>query len=130
MSRNHSIAISAYADYGHRNGLQALQQLITYIRNPHKKMLAQTAYARITGTKPKEIIPCICMTCGIRNDLKKPQENGHCKNGHDNWLEYRDVMGIDDGEYNFQYVQETANRFGLSIEQLTTKFLDTRIKQL
>lgn len=32
---------------------------------------------------------CICLTCGVRNDHSHP--DGFCQNGHDNWLEYRDL---------------------------------------
>lgn len=44
----------------------------------------------------KEIISCICLTCGIRNDHTHP--DGFCQNGHDDWLEYRDVMLIEGAE--------------------------------
>lgn len=37
----------------------------------------------------KDPIPCVCMTCGIRDDDSHP--GGLCQNGHDNWFEYRDL---------------------------------------
>lgn len=36
------------------------------------------------------IFPCLCLSCGVRNDYNSP--HGYCANGHDNWLEYRDVL--------------------------------------
>lgn len=70
------------------------------------------------------------MTCGIRNDLENPTEDGYCKNGHDNWLEYRDVMGVEGGDENKIIVKKAARRFKLSVAELKKKFLDPSIKQL
>jgi len=70
----------------------------------------------------KNIIPCICMTCGIRNDFS--HENGFCQNGHDNWLEYRDVAQEN------EFFKRFAVTAGLSEDELRAAFLDTKIKQI
>ena len=72
-----------------------------------------------------KIIPCVCLTCGIRNDFST--ENGYCQNGHDDWLEYRDVFLLEDAP------KETVNRakkvFDMDIKTLKKTFIDVSIKQ-
>lgn len=67
----------------------------------------------------KTIISCVCMTCGIRNDHST--ENGYCSNGHDNWLEYRDVIARNVWFYYFM------NKFNLSADELTNRFMDSKV---
>lgn len=75
--------------------------------------------------KQDKIIPCICLTCGYRNDFSN--KNGLCPNNHDDWLEYRDVFLLEDAE------SKTRNRakkvFGLTLEELKEKFINLDIKK-
>lgn len=68
----------------------------------------------------KEIIPCICMTCGIRNDYSN--QTGYCQNDHDNWIEYADVI-----EKN-QWFHLAVKKSRLSEEEFTKQFMDASVK--
>lgn len=63
----------------------------------------------------KRIIPCLCMTCGVRNDFSN--HSGFCQNNHDNWLEYRDVMAKN------KYFKLAVKQSGLTEGDFTKKFL-------
>lgn len=65
---------------------------------------------------------CICLTCGIRNDHSHPE--GLCQNGHDDWLEYRDV------KYKDEHFERAKRVFGLSGRELKKKFFDPEMKQI
>lgn len=70
----------------------------------------------------KEIINCVCMTCGVRNDHST--DNGYCRNGHDNWLEYYDVVNKN------EFFKDTCIAFKMTEEELTEKFMNNNIKNL
>lgn len=70
----------------------------------------------------KQIISCICLTCGIRNDHTEP--HGFCQNGHDNWLEYRDVINKN------EHFKKALKITGLSAEEFTDVFMNNNIKQI
>ena len=70
----------------------------------------------------KEIHSCICMTCGVRNDHST--ENGYCQNGHDNWLEYRDVY------HKNEFFKKAMKIFDLSSQQLERSFVDKSVLQI
>ena len=70
----------------------------------------------------KEYYSCICMTCGVRNDHST--ESGFCQNGHDDWLEYRDVY------WDNEHAKRAQKLFNLSAYELELKFRDKNIKQL
>lgn len=70
----------------------------------------------------KKIIPCICMTCGIRNDFTN--EDGLCQNQHDDWLEYRDVKSQN------EFFHAYRKRLGWSAQKLTERFMNPDIKQI
>lgn len=74
----------------------------------------------------KEIIPCICMTCGVRNDFST--DNGYCQNGHDNWLEYRDVFHTDDN-FDDHFLKQAMHIFNMNAQQLSRDFKNVSIKQ-
>jgi len=62
----------------------------------------------------------VCMTCGSR-DTPGGYVGGLCKNGHDNWLEYRDIMGHHpDAE---DIVRNAMKIFSLTLMELETKFM-------
>jgi hypothetical protein len=64
-----------------------------------------------------ELISCVCMACGHRNDHTDP--NALCQNGgHDNWLEYRDVISKNEW---FELMLELT---GLSDTEFTALFMD------
>lgn len=67
------------------------------------------------------VIPCICLTCGVRNDFSHP--NGYCQNNHDDWLEYSDVVNQN------QFFKRAMRQTGWNSEELTTKFMNANIKQ-
>jgi hypothetical protein len=71
--------------------------------------------------KDKEIISCVCMTCGVRNDHSN--ESGYCQNGHDDWLEYRDVTQRN------QWFYRALNIFQMTSEEFTLLFMDNSVKQ-
>ncbi|MCY4781768.1 hypothetical protein ORI89_19130 [Sphingobacterium sp. UT-1RO-CII-1] len=66
-------------------------------------------------------ISCICLTCGIRNNHS--EENGYCQNGHDDWLEYRDVL------YKNETFKRAMSLFRLGEGDLTVLFATDTIKQ-
>lgn len=66
--------------------------------------------------KKKRIIPCLCMTCGVRNDFTNP--SGFCQNNHDNWLEYQDVKAKN------EFFQIAVIQSQLTEAQFIAKFLD------
>jgi hypothetical protein len=70
----------------------------------------------------KEIISCICMTCGIRNDHSNP--TGYCQNDHDDWLEYRDV--VDKNKF-FTLAWQLA---GSTPEEFTALFMNPAVKEI
>lgn len=84
---------------------------------PHKKTVFKIR---------QELISCICLTCGIRNDHSNP--TGCCQNGHDDWLEYRDVMLIEGAE-TFS-LNRACKLTGLSRKEFRVIFLDNTIKQI
>lgn len=63
----------------------------------------------------------ICLTCGIRDD--HTTDNGYCQNGHDDWLELKDVK-----EQNEHFCRGVL-LIGLAANALTERFLNSRIKQ-
>lgn len=67
----------------------------------------------------RELISCICMTCGVRNDHSHPQ--GLCQNDHDDWLEYRDV------EFENKWFKKACSIFDLTPDEMREKFLDKSI---
>lgn len=68
-------------------------------------------------------IPCICMTCGVRNNFTNLV--GFCQNGHDDWLEYRDVFLTEGAE---KAPRERAKKiFGMTANELKKAFSDTSI---
>lgn len=69
----------------------------------------------------KELISCVCMTCGIRNDHS--HEDGLCQNGHDNWLEYYDV------KCRNEFFEFACKKFGLTPNEMAEKFMDNTIIQ-
>jgi hypothetical protein len=69
----------------------------------------------------KEIISCVCMTCGVRNNHR--HEHGYCQNGHDDWLEYRDVISRN------QWFYEALNIFQMADVDFTQLFMDNSVKQ-
>jgi hypothetical protein len=69
----------------------------------------------------KEIISCLCMNCGHRNDHTHP--DGFCQNcEHDAWLEYRDVIKKN------EFFKLTAKLAGIEPELFSIKFMDNSIK--
>lgn len=75
--------------------------------------------------RKQEIYPCVCLTCGVKNDFSHP--DGLCQNGHDDWLEYRDILGIhNDSEPVLIRAMET---FSLSKEELTELFINETFTQ-
>lgn len=73
----------------------------------------------------KPIIYCVCLTCGIRNDKDNP--DSFCRNGHDDWLEYRDVMGEDGADP--QWLKRALRLTKMNKEKFIELFLDPEIKQ-
>jgi hypothetical protein len=69
----------------------------------------------------KEIISCVCLTCGIRNNHTHP--DGLCQNDHDDWLEYRDVVQMN---YHFK---RALKLFDLTADDFTSQFMNNEIKQ-
>lgn len=67
------------------------------------------------------IINCICMTCGERNDHST--DNGLCKCGADDWLEYRDVISRN------EWFWETQKRSGMEWREFMVAFLDNEYKK-
>lgn len=65
---------------------------------------------------------CICLTCGVRNDHSHP--DGFCQNGHDDWLEYRDVIRANE---TFERAKKV---FGTTEPDLTALFTNPNIKQI
>lgn len=75
--------------------------------------------AKLNSTK-RTIVPyCICVTCGVRDDHSN--EFGFCQNGHDDWLELKDVQ-----EQN-EFFLRAAIRFGLTDSQLVRKFSENYV---
>jgi hypothetical protein len=70
----------------------------------------------------KELIGCLCTLCGVRNNFKDP--NGLCENGHDSWLELRDV------QQKNTHFKVAMRAFGRSAAALEQSFLNRDIKQL
>ena len=70
----------------------------------------------------KEFHSCICMTCGVRNDHST--ENGYCQNGHDNWLEYRDV------HQKNNFFKKASKIFGISGQELERLFIDRSVLKI
>lgn len=70
----------------------------------------------------KQIYPCICTICGVKNDFTS--EEGWCQNGHDSWLEYRDIRNKN------EFFQEAKHVFLLDENTLIEKFKDKSIKKL
>lgn len=66
---------------------------------------------------PKEIYSCICMTCGVRNDHST-------ENGHDNWLEYRDVY------HRNEFYQIAMKIFGIKGQELERLFMDKSVLKI
>ena len=60
-------------------------------------------------------ITCLCMRCGIRNDHSHP--NGFCANGHDVWLEFKDIQ-----ERN-EFFEETRLRAGMTVKDFIQQFI-------
>jgi hypothetical protein len=56
----------------------------------------------------------------VRNDFSNP--HGMCQNGHDDWLEYRDVTAQN------QFFQRAIRQTGWTAEELTAKFMDVTVK--
>ncbi len=83
--------------------------------------------AKIFVNQPiKKIQSCICLTSGIRNDHSHP--DGLCQNGHDDWLEYRDVFllkGADAKPRN-----RAKKVFNVTLKELQQLFCDTSITQI
>lgn len=73
----------------------------------------------------KETISCVCMTCGIRNDHSRP--DGFCQNGHDDWLEYRDVMLIDGADHT--PLARALRITRMKLPEFRRAFLNNSIKQ-
>ena len=67
------------------------------------------------------IIPCICLTCGVRNDFST--DNAYCQNGHDDWLEFEDVQSKN------QYFERAIKLTKMSPEELHKQFMDKNILQ-
>lgn len=61
----------------------------------------------------------------MRNDFST--DNGFCKNGHDNWLEYRDVFLLEDA--SDIPLQQAMIIFDKTKEKLRKDFKDLSIKQ-
>lgn len=72
--------------------------------------------------KAQTFISCICMICWVRNDHSS--DDGWCQNGHDYWLEYRDVVSKN------EFFMEACEKLGVSQEYLTGKFLDSNVLSL
>lgn len=68
----------------------------------------------------RRIIACICLTCGIRNDHSDP--DGLCQNGHDNWLEYRDVQAKN------EFFDLACELTGLTPYELQKQFRNPHVK--
>jgi hypothetical protein len=86
--------------------------------------------------KQKVIHYCVCTICGIRNDKDNPEST--CRNGHDSWLEYRDVevvryvneiqiMAFSNEAYEPFKTAMIAT--GYTKQRLFNHFMDTTIKQ-
>ena len=69
----------------------------------------------------KEIINCVCMVCGIRNDHS--HEDGLCQNGHDDWLEYYDVV------HENEFFDFACKKFNIPPQQMKKKFMDNTVLQ-
>lgn len=67
------------------------------------------------------IVPCLCLTCGVKNDFSHP--SGFCQNGHDDWLEYRDLFGKSTDPL---LIERACTKFNLSLESLKIQFLDPK----
>jgi hypothetical protein len=65
-----------------------------------------------------EIIPCVCLTCGVR--FSNPL--GHCPDGHKDWLDHGDVTKQN------QFFQRAIRQTGWTAEELTAKFMDVTVK--
>ena len=76
-------------------------------------------------TTPDNVIPCVCLTCGIRNDFSNP--TGYCQNGHDDWLEYRDVFLEEDA--STAPLKRAMKLFCMTKEELREAFVDKSIKR-
>ncbi len=68
----------------------------------------------------------MCLTCGVRNDHSTL--NGYCQNGHDDWLEYRDVMLIEGAETG--PLNRACKLTGLKRKEFRDFFLNSANKQL
>lgn len=87
-----------------------------------KNPIAEYLNRHNDGTKKdSEIISCICLTCGVRNDHSNP--TGYCQNDHDNWLEYNDVV------QNNTHFKKALKLTGFSLEEFIVKFMDKNYKQ-
>lgn len=65
----------------------------------------------------KEIIYCVCLTCGVRNSKENTEtsKSGECINGHDDWLEFMDFDHV-------LTLERACKKFGLGLSELYTKF--------
>ncbi len=74
----------------------------------------------------KEFIPCVCLTCGVRNNFT--HENGFCQNDHDDWLEFRDFQL--EGEWSNPRILKRAMKLtGYSREELEQNFMNPLVTQ-
>ncbi len=64
----------------------------------------------------KVLLPCLCMTCGVRNDFSHP--SGYCQNNHDNWLEYYDVI------HKNESFEQAVKNSGLTEKKFINQFMD------
>ncbi len=90
-----------------------------------KTVYGQVHRYKLYAPKGKEIIWCVCMTCGYRNNEEnesKPDSNGFCGNDHDNWLEYRDFKVAE----NDNIIEEATKIFGVTRKKLWELFLTNK----
>jgi hypothetical protein len=77
--------------------------------------------------KIQEIYPCVCLTCGVKNDFTHP--DGLCQNGHDDWLEYRDILNMSTDVDSAKTIVRAMRIFNLSEEKLKELFVDKKVTQ-
>lgn len=68
-------------------------------------------------------IPCVCTICGLRWDPE--QEDSLCQNGHDSWLEWRDIEML---EVDNTSLKKACKAFGMNQKQVREQFLNSYIQ--
>lgn len=64
---------------------------------------------------------CICVTCGTTEHSSDPNDLSNlCKNGHDDWLEYRDIeMALREKDRDAKrFVHRAKKKLGKTVDEL------------